>query len=33
MEQLTVEILKDLAMHGKVPSVIVEDTEFDALLV
>ena len=30
MEQLTVEILKDLAKQGKVPSVIVEDTEYNS---
>lgn len=30
MEQLTVDILKDLAKHGKVPSVIVEDTKYDS---
>lgn len=30
MEQLTVDILKDLAMQGKVPSVIVEDTEYNS---
>lgn len=30
MEQLTVDILKDLAKHGKVPSVIFEDTEYNS---
>lgn len=30
MEQLTVDILKDLAKQGKVPSVIVEDTEYNS---
>lgn len=29
MERLTVEILKDLAKQGKVPSIVVEDGEFD----
>lgn len=28
--KLTVEILKDLAKQGKVPSVVIEDNEFDS---
>lgn len=30
MKHLTVDILKDLAKQGKVPSVIVEDTEYNS---
>lgn len=30
MSELTVEILKDLAKQGKVPSVVIEDNEFDS---
>lgn len=30
MEQLTVDILKDLAKQGKVPSIVIEDSEFNS---
>lgn len=30
MEQLTVDILKDLAKQGKVPSIVIEDDEFNS---
>lgn len=30
MVQLTVDILKNLAKQGKVPSIVIEDNEFNS---